>query len=63
MHQMQKNTMEFSMSAYLRHPNSRANSVDSSGHLFFPKKNKIKQKTHTKNKLKGQKNNKGECLK
>lgn len=35
MRQMQKNTMEFSMGAYLRHPNSRANSVGSSGHLFF----------------------------
>lgn len=59
MHQMQKNTMEFSMSAYLRHPNKRANSVDSSGHLFFPKKKKLIQKTN----LKDRKIIKWECLK
>lgn len=37
---MLKTTMKLGMSAYLRHPNSRANSVDKSGHTVEEKRKK-----------------------
>lgn len=37
---MLKTPMKLGMSAYLRHPNSRANSVDKSGYTFKEKRKK-----------------------